>query len=144
MLFTSAFLKERTAVRYTRRMRWSSALQSGRQSASVGGTAKTKTKKGRCPRVVAIVVGLLLLGFALGLHPVVEYHDLTCPPGTVARYVSVAYWAVQCEPSEGSSQATTVPTSRYIGLFLTNVNIRVFDMDFLADNFHGPGMNVSS
>ncbi len=119
-----------------------SAMNSDRQSTGVGGAVKM-TMKGRGARVLAIVLGLLLLGFALGLHPVVEHHDLTCPPGTVARYVSVAYWAVQCEPSEGSSQATTVPTSRYIGLFLTNVNIRVFDMDFLADNFNGPGMNVS-
>lgn len=92
---------------------------------------------------LASVAALLLFGLALGFHPIVEYHDLTCPAGTAARYVSVAYWAVRCEPSEASSQATTVPTSRYIGLFLTNVGVRVFDMDFLADNFHGPAMNAS-
>jgi hypothetical protein len=88
--------------------------------------------------VPAILLGVLLLGFALGFHPVVEYNDLACPAGTVARHVSVAYWAVTCERSDPSSPATTVPISRYIGLFLTNVNIRVFDMDFLADSFHGP------
>ena len=93
-------------------------------------------------RVLA-VVGFLVLGFALGPRPVVEYRDLACPPGTAARYVSIAYWAVACEPSAATSQVTTVPTSRYVGLFLTNVNVRVFDVDFLADDVHGPGWSVS-
>ncbi len=123
-------------------MQWTSALQSHRRSASVGGKAKTTIKR-RGARIVAIVLGLLVLGFALGVHPVVEFYDLTCPAGTVARSVSVAYWAVQCEPSEASSPATTVPISRYIGLFLTNVNVRMFDVDLLASNLHGPGLNVS-
>jgi hypothetical protein len=94
-------------------------------------------------RAALIVLAALLLGFALGLHPVAEFNDMACPTGTVVRYVGVAYWAVTCEASDPSAPATSVPTSRYIGLFLTTVNVRVFDMDFIADNFHGPARFVS-
>jgi hypothetical protein len=118
-------------------VRRSLALRSGRQSARSGVTAGTASGRGK--HVVALVVALLLLGFAVGLHPIVEYRDLTCRAGAEARYVSVAYWAVRCEPNEASVNATTLPTSRYIGLFLTRVDFRVFEMDFLAGNFRGPG-----
>ncbi len=92
---------------------------------------------------VVVVLAALLLGFALGVHPVAEFNDLACPQGTLVRYLGVAYWAVTCEASDPSAPATSVATSRYIGLFLTRVNVRVFDMDFIADNFDGPARNVS-
>ena len=94
-------------------------------------------------RVVLIVLVALLLSFSLGLHPVAEFNDLVCPTGTVVRYVGVAYWAVTCAASDPSAPATTVATSRYIGLFLTTVNVRVFDIDFMAGSIHGPTLNVS-
>ena len=41
--------------------------------------------KGRLGRVVASAAAFVLLSVAVGLQPVVEYRDLTCPPGTVVR-----------------------------------------------------------
>ncbi len=89
-------------------------------------------------RVLGAFVGVILLGLALGVHPIVEWRDLACPAGTVGRPVGIAYWAVRCEPYEASTQASTVPVSRYVGLFLMSVSVRVFEVDFTAGSVHGP------
>jgi hypothetical protein len=133
-------LERSDVVLYTDQMHTSSALQSRRESEHFAWVAKAM--KGPTGRVLATVASGVLLAFALGFRPVVEYSDLRCAAGTVPRPVSIAYWAVRCEPSEASSEPTTVPTRRYVGLFLTNVDVRVFDADLLADDFHGPALNV--
>jgi hypothetical protein len=94
-------------------------------------------------RLLLIAAGLALLGFASGVRPIVEYSDLTCPVGSTVRHTSVAYWAVQCIPSAGSSGPSSTPTRRYVGIFLSNLDVRVFDADLLAGAFGGPAFNVS-
>ena len=93
-------------------------------------------------RVAMIFAGLLFASVILGARPIIRFADLTCGPGTVVRYTGPAYWAVECAPSAGSSESAAVPTSRYVGLFLTNVDLRVFDADFIAGSFLGPGLGV--
>lgn len=94
-------------------------------------------------RVLGAFVGVILLGLVLGVHPIVEWRDLACPAGTVVRPVGIADWAVQCELYEASTQASTVPVSRYVGLFLMNVDARVFEVDFIGGSVHGPGSFAS-
>jgi hypothetical protein len=45
-------------------------------------------------------------------------------------------------PSDPASPPSSVPTARRIGLFLTNVNVRVFNMDFIAGTVQGPAGDV--
>ena len=112
----------------------------GRRSVRAGGSARTNIGSGR--HLLAFVIELLLLvllGFTVGFHPVVTFRDLTCGAGSQARYVSVSRGAIRCEPNPAAVEATTVPSSRYIGLFLTNIGVRVFEVDFLAGSVEGPG-----
>ncbi len=103
-------------------------------------------QRGRPPRrlaVLALSVALVVLAFAAGPRLIVDYRDLNCPEGYVARPVSIAYWAVQCEPDRGAvSGPRSVAISREVGLFMTNANVRVFDVDFIAGNVLGPAVNV--
>lgn len=106
------------------------------------GTGLKRGMRAPFARPALIIVAALLLAFTMGLRPVAEFHDLACPAGTVVRAVSVSDSAVTCQASVPSAPARSVPTSRYIGLFLTTVNVRVFDMDFMSGNFGGPARNV--
>lgn len=106
-------------------------------------TGPTELVKGPRGRLLTIAAGILLL-LALGARPVFEYRDLNCPPGSFVRGIGVAYWAVACSVSDGPSGArkTTAPVRRYVGLFLTNVDVRVFDADLLSGATHGPALGV--
>jgi len=58
-------------------------------------------QRGRPPRrlaVLALSVALVVLAFAAGPRLIVDYRDLNCPEGYVARPVSIAYWAVHASP----------------------------------------------
>jgi len=101
-----------------------------------------RTRPALFEQAALMIVAALLLAFALGLRPVAEFHNLDCPTGTVVRAFSLSDSAARCEASDPSAPARSVPTSRYIGLFLTTVNVRVFDMDFMSGNFGGPAGNV--
>jgi hypothetical protein len=132
-------LYELQSLLYTDSMQRSLATQIGRASGGSSGTAKAGGP-GRAR--LSLVLAFLLLGFAgfaLGFHPVVAFRDLTCEAGTTARYVSVTRFAMRCDPNPAASQATIVPTSRYIGLFLVNVNLRLLEVDFLEGSVRGPG-----
>ena len=96
--------------------------------------------RSRRSRFVAGFVASVALAVVLGFRPVIEYADLTCPAGTVVQYQSIADWSAYCAPAEGAPGPTSVPIQRYLGLFLTNVDVRVFDLDF--DTFHGPALGV--
>ena len=91
-------------------------------------------------RFVAALAAAIVLGVLLGVRLVVDYDDLTCPAGTAVRYHSVASWTAYCAPVEGAGGPTIVPIRRYVGLFLQNVDVRLFDADF--DNIHGPAFGV--
>lgn len=93
-------------------------------------------------RLVIVLLALLLLGLALGARPVIEYWDLTCPEGSVVRAVGPAYWALACAPGDLVAGPRTAPTRRYFGLFLTNVDIRLFGADLMAGYWEGPGLHV--
>ncbi len=90
--------------------------------------------------VASVVAGVLVLALVLGARLVVEVSDLTCPAGTVVRYASIVDHSAYCVPDPRSDHATSVPLQRYVGLFMTNVDVRVFDADF--DNVHGPAFGV--
>jgi len=98
------------------------------------------TARSRWPIVVA---SLVLALFALGVRPVVDYRDLACADGYGARPVSIAYWAVQCQANdEHMTWPRSVPIARDVGLFLANVDLRVFHVDFLGGVVEGPGLGV--
>ena len=84
-----------------------------------GGTARSRWS--------TVVASLALALFALGARPIIDYRDLTCSAGYGARPVSVAYWAVQCQANdEHVTWPRSVPIARDVGLFLANVDVRVF------------------
>jgi hypothetical protein len=93
-------------------------------------------------RVIASLIGIAALVSAGGMRAIVDYQDLTCPAGTSVQFVGVAYWAVRCVDDSSSTTTTNVPTARYFGLFMQNVNARVFDADLIAGAYHGPALNV--
>jgi hypothetical protein len=88
--------------------------------------------------IAAIAAGSVVI-FVLGARVVVEDQDLTCPAGTAVAYASIASWTAQCVPSQGGP-GSTIPIRRFVGLFFTNVDVRVFDVE--DGNMHGPGLNV--
>jgi hypothetical protein len=90
--------------------------------------------------VASVVAGVLVLALVLGARLVVEVRDLTCPAGTVVRNASVVDYSAYCFPDPRSEHATSVPLRRYVGLFLTNVDVRVLDAE--PGNVHGPAFGV--
>lgn len=104
---------------------------------SWGNLGATRTKLFWIAGAIGVSV---VVAFLLGLRLVVDYQDLNCPPETVVRYRGVGYWTAYCAPSDATAVASTTPTSRYVGVFLVNVNARVFDADMLAGTLHGPAL----
>jgi hypothetical protein len=98
----------------------------------------------RAPRrrrhVWVVLVAVALVFIVSGPRLVIDARDLRCPAGSAIRPVSVAYWAVECAP--GYPGPMSQPISRYVGLFLKNVDVRIFAVDALAGVIEGPALNV--
>ena len=84
---------------------------------------------------------LVLFGVVTGARPVFAYHELRCPEGQMARAVSIAAWAVRCEPvplrlPPSVTPPRTATTQDEVGLYLTNLQMRVFHINFVAGTYH--------
>ena len=90
--------------------------------------------------ILTSLIALAVLLVALGPRAIVDLHDLRCPLGSAVRAVGIAYWSVVCTP--GYPGPTSTPVSRYVGLFLTNIDVRIFDADLIGETLHGPAINV--
>ena len=93
------------------------------------------------------LLSLVLFGVITGARPVFAYHELRCPEGQMARGVSLAAWVVRCEPvSPGLPPSFTPPrtatTQDEVGLYLTNLQMRVFHIDFVAGTYEGVAFGV--
>ena len=98
----------------------------------------------RAPRgrrsAFTVLFALALLLVVSGPSVIVDWRDLQCAPGSSVRAVSIAYWAVVCQRDYPGP--STTPVARYVGLFLTSLDVRVFDADFIGESYHGPGLGV--
>ncbi len=88
--------------------------------------------------VSALLVVLLLLGWASGPRLSVDFRDLRCPPGNVVAFVGPAYWTLACVPAGQLSGQTSAPISRSVLLALNNAGLRIFAFDFLGGVYEGP------
>ena len=98
-------------------------------------------------RSVAIALGaVVLFGFAVGARPVYAYQELRCAPGYTAQPVSIA--AVACRPESPDPTAIQWPdvvtTRDEVALYLANLRVRVFDIDFAAGTQHWLAFDVSA
>jgi hypothetical protein len=107
-------------------------------SAEVAFWPARQRRPSRRQLVLALLFALVLLGWASGPRLIVDYKDLRCPPGSVVRYVGIAYWAVTCVPASEYSGPASAPTSRSVVLYLGSVHQRVFAFDFLGGVYEGP------
>jgi len=97
-------------------------------------------------RSVAIALGaVVLFGFAVGARPVYAYQELRCAPGYTAQPVSIAAFA--CRPESPDPTAAQWPqavaTQQQIALYLANLRIRVFDIDFVRGTSGGLVFDVA-
>jgi hypothetical protein len=86
---------------------------------------------------VALAV-VLVFGFLTGARPVFARQQLDCGTGYYAQPVSILDGVYQCQlrplrgfPSLGDQPRQTVTTRDEVGLYLTNLQVRVFDIDFV-------------
>lgn len=118
-------------------MHWVTARLSG-----IAGPTTIGEARQWAARFAVALVAVTGLGLLVGLRPVVEYSDLTCPVGSAVRYAGVAHTSVYCGPAEGSTELRSVPLQRYVGLFLTNANVRLLEVEFGV--VRGPALGVRS
>jgi hypothetical protein len=93
------------------------------------------------------LLSLVLFAAITGARPLFAQHELRCPEGQMVRPVSVAAWAVQCEPVPlhvpmRVNPPRTATTQDEVGLYLTNLQVRVFHIDFVAGTYHGLALGV--
>jgi len=86
-------------------------------------------------RSFAIALGLVVVfGFAAGARPVYAHSELRCAPGYTAQPVSIAP-VYQCRPAildpDVIQWPQTVTTRDEVGLYLANLRIRVFHINFV-------------
>ena len=99
----------------------------------------------------AFVIALVLVvafGYAAGAKTVFVYSELRCAPGYVAWPVSIASYAYECRPpapDPTTIQWPAVVTTRdEVGLYLANMRVRVFHIDFVAGTEHWLAFDVPS
>jgi hypothetical protein len=98
-------------------------------------------------RSVAIALGaIVLFGFAAGARPVYAYHELRCDSGYTAQPLSIAPVSV-CRPANPDPTAIQWPqavaTQHEIALYLTNLHVRVFHIDFVWGTSHWLAFDVA-
>jgi hypothetical protein len=98
-------------------------------------------------RSVAIALGaVVLFGFVAGARPVYAYRELRCDPGYTAQPVSIAPVSV-CRPANPDPTAIqwpqAVPTQHEIALYLANLHVRVFHIDFVWGTSDGLAFDVA-
>ena len=82
---------------------------------------------------------VVAFGYAAGPRAVFEYSELRCPPGLTAQPVSIAPVFV-CRPQFPDPTTIQWPevvtTEDRVALYLANIRVRVFDLDYVWDR-HG-------
>lgn len=89
---------------------------------------------------IALVV-LVVFGFATGARPVFARGQLDCGSGNYAQGVGIMDGVYQCLtlahlPPGVQPPPQIVTTQDEVGLYLTNVQVRVFDIDFVQGTYH--------
>jgi hypothetical protein len=88
---------------------------------------------------------LILVGFGVttGARPVFARAQLDCGLGRYAQSVTIMDGIYQCRPKPvrlpplvTNQLPQVVTTQDEVGLYLTNVQVRVFDIDFVQDTRH--------
>ena len=97
-------------------------------------------------RMRLLVLALAVVGLiaASGPYVLVDERDLACPDGQMAVGVGLMAGAYMCVRDNGGTVPVqrVVPIARRYGLYLERLNLRVFEIDRLSDNYLGPGLNV--
>jgi hypothetical protein len=98
--------------------------------------------------VRAILISLALVlafGYAAGARSVFRYSELRCASGYTAQPVSIAP-VYQCRPPIPDPTVIQWPevvtTEDEVGLYLANLRVRVFDIDFAGGSSHWFAFNV--
>ena len=99
-------------------------------------------------RSFAIGLGLVVaFGLAAGARPVYAHSELRCAPGYTAQPVSIAP-VYQCRPAIPDPDVIqwpqTVTTRDEVGLYLANLRIRIFHIDFVWGTDHWFAFDVSA
>lgn len=89
---------------------------------------------------VALAI-LVVFGFATGARPVFARGQLDCGSGYYAQGVGIMDGVYQCLPLAHWPPSVQPPpqvvtTRDEVGLYLTNVQVRVFDIDFVQGTDH--------
>ena len=91
---------------------------------------------------VALLV-LVVLGFTTGARPVFARGQLDCGTDYYAQAVTIIDGVYQCRPKplrlpplSGVELPQVVTTRDEVGLYLTNLQVRVFDIDFVQGTYH--------
>lgn len=97
-------------------------------------------------RAILISLALVLaFGYAAGARSVFRYSELRCASGYTAQPVSIAP-VYQCRPPIPDPTVIQWPevvtTEDEVGLYLANLRIRVFDIDFAGGSSHWFAFNV--
>jgi len=98
-------------------------------------------------RTFAIALCLVLVfGFLAGARPVFAYRELRCDPGYTAHPKGLSSGVYQCEarlPDPTAIQWPQVVTTQdEVGLYLTNLHIRVFHINFVSGTYHWFALGV--
>lgn len=94
------------------------------------------------PYVLALLI--VALAYVAGPRPVFLFSEFTCPTGSVERPVGLLGGVSVCAPPgeiAPNPYVGGVP-QREIGLYLTNLHVRLFDFDLEADNYLGFAVGV--
>ena len=84
----------------------------------------------------AVVVGVLVaVAYVVGFKPVITWAEVACPPRYTEQPVSIQSGVYRCIPPGGAAGVDLqgLPggsRQREVGLYLANLNVRVFDCDF--------------
>ena len=85
---------------------------------------------------LTLVVGVLVAeAYVAGFKPAVTWTEVACPSGFTEQPVSIMSGVYRCIPPGGAAGADLrgLPhgsRQRQVGLYLANLNVRVFDCDF--------------
>lgn len=101
---------------------------------------------GRALRSLAIAVAIVVgLGVVVGARPFYAYQELRCASGYTAQPVSIMP-VYQCRPAIPDPTAIQWPqvvtTEHRVALYLTNLRIRVFDIDYVWGTHHWLAFDV--
>jgi hypothetical protein len=90
-------------------------------------------------RFAAVVGVLVAVAYVVGFKPVITWAEIGCPPGYSEQPVSIMGGVFWCVPPGRAPQVElqSLPMGsrqRQVGLYLANLNVRVFDCDFEQGN----------